>query len=335
MRSFRFGLAVLVSCGCGGQTAQPPAAPAATSSSPSEAVAPGRAAPSVPWDPVWAPVESFHGATAVFEVMSGLCAARPDGVRCEGSTELGPLATTAISSPTQIWGFVYVCGAAAGGAFVCSKPFADRPPQGPPKLEDVVSVDLHAAAHRDGALSVTANRSATGFSDPRWSKVAGVTDAVQVASSWYATTSCYLKRSGEVACVAHAPDATPAIVPGVTDAARIWKTDRVLWALTRTGRLLATRDLRASFEEVATSVVQMAPNAAAPGAVKPDDSDMPSLRPEVPCAVRRDGVLLCGLDRSWKLVPVPGAGTTRSVFGGSDWICAGDDAGTVRCIHQK
>jgi hypothetical protein len=333
MRSFLLAVALLVSCGGGGRTVQAPAAPA--SSAASEAPSPARPAPPAPWDTAWEPVESFQGATAVFDALNELCAARPDGVRCQGSKELGPLATTAIASPTVIWGFVYLCGAAAGGAFVCNKPFADRPPQGPPRLDDVVSVDLHAAAHRDGTLSVTANRSATGFSDPKWAKVAGITDAVQVASSWYATTSCYLKRSGEVACVAHAVDATPNVVPGVTDAARIWKTDRVLWALTKTGRLLATHDLRAPFQEVATSIVHMAPNAAAPGAAKPDDSDLPSLRPEVPCAVRRDGVLLCGLERSWKLVPVPGAGTTRSVFGGSDWICAGDDAGTVRCIQQQ
>jgi hypothetical protein len=332
MRSFLLAVALLVSCGGGGQVVRAPAAAPSGASAPPEAVAPARP---TPWDPTWVPVESFHGATAVFELMSELCAARPDGVRCQGSTELGPLATTAIASPTGIWGFVYVCGAAAGGAFVCNRPFADRPPQGPPRLEDVVSVDLHAAAHSDGTLSVTSNRSATGFSDPKWAKVAGITDAVQVASSWYATRSCYLKRSGEVACVEHAADATPRIVPGVTDAARIWKTDGVLWALTKTGRLLATHDLRGPFEEVAASIVHMAPNVAAPGAAKPKDSDMPSLQPEVPCAVRRDGVLLCGLDRSWRLVPVPGAGTARSVFGGSDWICAGDDAGTVRCIQQK
>jgi len=316
---------------CGGQAAPQPATPSTASST----SAPDRPAPPAPWDPLWAPVEAFQGATAVFEAGGELCATRPDGVRCLGSTALGPLAATAITSPTSIWGFTYVCGVGVGGAFVCNKPFADRPQQGPPRLVDVVSVDVHAAAHRDGTLSVTTSRSADGWADPKWAKVAAVTDAVQVASSWYATSSCYLKRSGEVACVKHAVDAAPTPVPGVTDAARIWKTDQALWALTRTGRLLATRKPGGPFEEVATSIVHMAPNAAAPGVAKPKEGDLPSQQPEVPCAVRKDGALLCGLDRSWKLVPVAGAGSARSVFGGSDWICAGDDAGTVRCVQQK
>jgi hypothetical protein len=266
--------------------------------------------------------------------MMDFCAATPDGVRCVGHTELGPLASAAVTSPTVIWGFVYVCGVGKGGAFLCSKPFADKPPKGPPHLTNVVSVDLHAAAHTDGTLSVTANTDFTGYADPMWTKVKAVKDAVAVASSWYASESCYVRRGGQVACVHHAPGVAPVDVGPVTDAARIWKTDQALWVLTTSGRLLGTHRANEALQEVATSVVDFAPNAAAvPGAVEGNGDS--TTRPEVPCAAIRDAPLRCGLDRTWNLVEVPGAGIATRVFGGSDWICATDAGGTVRCVDKR
>ncbi len=295
--------------------------------------APPRAAP-LSWDAPWVVIDAFRGATAIFEPTMDLCASGPEWTRCLGSTKLGPLVSLAISSPTQVWGMSYVCGVGAKGAFLCNVPSADTPQKGPPRLDSVVSVAVHAAAHRDGTLSVTSNRSFDGWMAPAWTKVIAVTDAVQVASSWYAAHSCYLRRTGEVACVEHTADATPKPVPGATDAARIWKTDQALWVLTKHGDLLATRRLEQPVTPVASSVVDFAPNAAAPGA-DPGDPRKGSENPEVPCAVQQDGRLLCGLARGWTLSPVPSAGSTRRVFGGSDWICAVDDKSTTRCVRAK
>ena len=46
-----------------------------------------------------------------FSAVLLLCATTPAGVRCTGETMLGPLASTHITSPTAIWGFVFLCGA--------------------------------------------------------------------------------------------------------------------------------------------------------------------------------------------------------------------------------
>ena len=303
-----------------GPTASASAPPAAVTAAPEAPEV--HAAPS--WDSAWTPIDALRGATVVFDASGDRCASTASGVRCTGSTSLGPLATTPIHSPTSVWGYTFVCGVGAGGAFVCNEPPSDRPAKGPPRLAKVTSVDLHAASHLDGTMSVTTNRDAIGYSSPRWAKVAAVTDAVQVASSFYATSSCYVRRSGAVACVAHAKDAKPVPVEGVTDAARIAKTDAALWVLTRTGRLLATRDPKKPLEEIATSIADFTPNAAAPGAHAPNGAD-------VPCAVTKAGVLECDLEGGWKLAPVAGAGPTTRVFGGSDWICAEDAGGVVRC----
>lgn len=306
-----------------------PAPAPATTATPAPALA---ASPS--WAAPWVVVPAFRAATTIFDATMDLCASGPEGTRCLGATELGPLASVAIASPAPVWGFSYVCGVGAGGAFLCNRPSADRPQQGPPRLESVASVAVHAAAHRDGTLSVTSNRAFQGWTAPAWAKVVAVTDAIQVASSWYATRSCYVRRTGEVACVEHAADATPQPVPGVTDAARIWKTDQALWVLTKRGDLLATRQLQQPVTQVASGVVDFAPDAAAPGR-EPGDPRKGSENPEVPCAVQQDGRLLCGLARDWTLSPVQGAGPTRRVFGGSDWICAVDDGGTTRCVRAK
>ena len=284
------------------------------------------------WGAPWTEEEAFRGASVIFTGGMELCASGPSSTRCLGSVELGPVASRVISSPAPVWGFVYVCGVGAAGDFLCNKPAADKPPQGPPRLSNLASFAVHAAAHRDGTLSVTTNRDAVGYADPKWAKVTAVTDAVEVASSWYAATSCYRRRSGEVACVEHATDATPKPVPGVTDAARIWKTDAVFWVLTKGGDLLATRHPSRPMTTVASGIVDLAPRTAAPGATPPDPQKG-SENPEIPCAVHQDGRLLCGLARDWNLTPVPGAGTTRRVFGEHDWICAVDDDGTTRCVR--
>jgi hypothetical protein len=277
-------------------------------------------------------VEAFQGASVIFSGAMDLCASGPEGTRCFGSADLGPLSTRVISSPTDVWGFGYVCGVGAQGDFLCNKPQADRPQQGPPRLADLAGVTVHAAVHRDGTLSVTTNTEMSGWMDPRWAKVASVTDAVEVASSWYATRSCYRRRSGEVACVEHTTGAPPQPVPGVTDAARLWKTDAVLWVLTKKGDLLATRNLGQAVTPVMSGVVDFAPHTAAPGAT-PADPQKGSRNPEIPCAVHEDGRLLCALARDWTLSPVPGAGTTKRVFGAYNWICAIDDEGIARCVR--
>jgi hypothetical protein len=229
-----------------------------------------------------------------------------------------------------VWGFSYLCGVDSKGALVCDKPFAELPPKGPPRLANLMNATVHAAAHRDGMLSVTSNTSPTGYADPKWKKVAAVHDAVEAASSWYSTTSCYRRKNGGVACVANDPKATPKPVAGVTDAARIAKTDAALWVLTSGGDLLATKNVGGPMTLVAHDIVDFVPYANAPG-VAPRDPSKGSANPEIPCAVTRTGALLCGMNRSWELSPVPTAGPTRRVFGDYDWICAVDDAGAVHC----
>lgn len=317
----RLTLLTLIVAACGGATAQPTPSSPTTLPSASASVAAAPAPPPVSWSDEWAVVDKLHGATAMWQPS---CAATAHGVQCLGDVELGPLATTPITSPTVIWGFVYICGVASGGAFICNKPFADKPPQGPPHLTDVVSVDLHAAAHRDGTLSVTTSDHNY---DPRWAKVKSVTDAVQVASSWYDGTSCFLRKSGEAACVRHAVDATPKPLGPVSDGARIWKTDKAVWILTRSGRLLGAKNHDATLTEVATGVVDFAPVAAPSGA---------AANQEIACAAMREGPIRCDLDGSWTLKPVPGTAVATRVFGGTDWFCAEDAQGVVRCIqHPK
>ncbi len=326
-------LVAFAACGGAGAGAPAPAqTPSLAAAHPPAAPASAReprppAPPAARWDAAWKPVDTFRGARDVFSATTSLCATTAAGVRClDASVGLGPLATTPITSPSAIWGFTFLCGVGDGGALVCNVPPADKATQGPPRLADLTSLGLHAASHRDGTLSVTTNRDAIGYASPGWAKVRAVHDAVQAASSWYATRSCYRERGGGVACVDHDVAATPQPVAGVKDAARIWKSDEALWVLTRDGRLLATRKLAGPVTQVATGVVQMTPDAAAPGSSPPPG--------DVPCAVDRAGQLLCGLDHSWKLVPVPGAGPARAVFGGSDWICAEDPVGVVRCIRH-
>jgi hypothetical protein len=287
------------------------------------------------WAGEWQVETAFHGAEEIFGVSMGLCATTPGGVRCQPPQPLGALDSAHVRSPTDVWGYVFVCGVGHDGALLCSHPSADRASEGPPRLVDLANVTVHAAAHRDGTLSVTTNRETIGYSDPRWAKVRAVTDAIEVASSWYADFSCYLRRTGDAACVDHDVAATPTPLAGVTDGARIRKTDQAIWVLTRGGRLLATRNRREPLQEVLASVVDFAPNAAAPGARPPAGHTLPSEWADVPCAVREDGQLLAGLGRDWTLKPVPGAGDTRRVFGAEDWICAVDAAAVVRCVREQ
>jgi hypothetical protein len=307
----------------------PPAAPRGARDGAVQESAPKR------WSAAWKVVDAFHGAQEMFSTISAHCATTPGGVRCDGEAAFGPLASTRITSPTAVWGFVFLCGVGERGAFVCSHAASDRPQQGPPRLVDVASVTVHAAVHVDGSLSATTNRDSVGYADPRWKKVPAVTDATAVASSWYATYSCYLRRNGEAACVDHDVAATPTPLSGVTDGARIWQTDQSIWVLTKSGRLLGTKSRRAPVEEVAHSVIDFTPNAAAPGARAPEKDVLPSETAEVPCAVLAGGELVAGLERNWTLKPVQGAGATRSVFGGTDWICAKDMGGDVRCIRTE
>lgn len=288
-----------------------------------------------PWGAAWKVVDALRGAEEMFAPSGALCATTPGGVRCDGEATLGPLASTYITSPTAVWGFVFLCGVGRGGAFVCSHAPSDRAPQGPPRLADVASVTVHAAVHVDGTLSATTSRDAIGYTDPRWRKVQAVTDAALVASSWYASYSCYLRRNGEAACVDHDVAATPTPLSGVTDGARIWQTDQAIWVLTKSGRLLGTKRRKTPVQEVARSVIDFAPNAAAPGARPPEGDPLASEPAEVPCAVLESGELVAGLERSWTLKSVPGAGTSRRVFGGSNWICAEDAAKAVRCIRSE
>jgi len=337
----RLAIAAMIASACDGTRASPdPTTPSVVvvpvpSASPDAQDVRLGAGPPKPWGAAWKVLDVLHGAEEMFDTLGALCATTPGGVRCDGEATLGPLASTHITSPTKVWGFVFLCGVGRGGAFACSHAPSDRAQQGPPRLADVASVTVHAAVHVDGTLSATTNRDSVGYADPRWRKVQAVTDAAFVASSWYANYSCYLRRNGEAACVAHDVAATPTPLSGVTGGARIWQTDHAIWILTTSGRLLGTKHRQTPVQEVARSVIDFAPNAAAPGARPPEADALPSGRAEIPCAVLESGELVAGLERNWTLTPVSGAGASRRVFGDTDWICAEDVGKVVRCIRSE
>ena len=280
------------------------------------------------WGEQWELHADLEGAETVFETIDGLCATTASGVRCLKETPLGPLAKAHVRSPVAAWGYIFLCAVQGASTYVCSHPSSDSPSQGPAKLQDVTSLTVHAATHGDGSLSVTTGEE---YHEPGWAKVRAVSDAVQVASSWHATHSCYLRKNGEVACVDHAVDAIPVRLGKVTDASRVWQTDQATWVLTKGGRLFVAKDWRGAVTEVAKNVAHFAPTAAPPGAKAAADDAMPSEVAEVPCAVTTEGRLSCGLARDWNLTAVRDAGRVAQVFGGYDWICTIDPARKVRC----
>src|SRR5262245_11583823 len=140
--------AMLASACSGARASSDPTAPSvvvvpAPSASPDAQDARVAARPPTPWGAAWKVVDSLKGAEEMFEEMvdpgDALCATTPAGVRCDREATLGPLASTHITSPTGVWGFIFLCGVGQGGAFVCSHPPSDRAPEGPPRLAGVAS----------------------------------------------------------------------------------------------------------------------------------------------------------------------------------------------------